>query len=735
MKCLAMQSCKIFCMSVIISSAICSLTCKGLSVIPNNKLFIFAPGEKIVFHLSKKKSPASVEIQIVDWNGKIYCKKSITALTKMDITLPALPNGYYELRYKPKNTTQPNWGKYSFAVIPFVDNRIAREKNPFGGMVIPHGTYSMKDRLLDARLMQRIGMRWVRTHRLNWSHIQKSQDSAYDWRHADAEVNIYRKYGIDIVATICWPTPGWASSGYGKKLNRRQQSIMSPAKKHMAAMKKYCTAVATRYRGKIGYYEIGNEVDAFNFWLGSYEHFRSNDTCAINKDFYNLFIAAAVALKEGDPGVKVAPGTTGAIPEGATWKPWLKTMYKLGIAKEMNAFSTHYMADVDAIRAVMRKYGKPVDIIFTEIGGFARNVGESRNVLEKMMLTTTAQYTIQYSKGGKAMCKFLLRDIPAMKDLQLLPGLLRKDFSIRPNFVAYATLVRMLVGSDPIKELNITSKVQQGWLQGFAFKKAGKILNVIWLNGTDESNVVLESPEKTLELIDIMGRSRKLLVKNGKISFKMRMPVYIIGKLNDDPGKIEYPKPKLIKTVKLKIPNAGFEIKAQQYKIPGWKVVINEIKGKYSSKKGFRVFADNKVSKSGQQSLCLDAKTKTKWWGVLCRLPMDKIPEPKAGQYVEFIVNYDQKGKNIVGIGSGVTFGFRKKNMHRVTAKGGNWERGNFDWTRRRLRKTFDNFHPETEVMTLEFYLGLSTGTVWFDNIEVEVKLWQKSLGNIDIRY
>ena len=37
------------------------------------------------------------------------------------------------------------------------------------------------------------------------------------------------------------------------------------------------------------------------------------------------------------------------------------------------------------------------------------------------------------------------------------------------------------------------------------------------------------------------------------------------------------------------------------------------------------------------------------------------------------------------------------------------------------------NFHRDTRLITLEFYLGVATGRVWIDNVKVEVELWQKS--------
>ena len=107
---------------------------------------------------------------------------------------------------------------------------------------------------------------------------------------------------------------------------------------------------------------------------------------------------------------------------------------------------------------------------------------------------------------------------------------------------------------------------------------------------------------------------------------------------------------------------------------------------------------------------------------------MSEIPVPKAGQYAVFKVSYDQKAENVVGTGAGLTLAFRAADMRRVSFGGGNWDKGTFGWTHKTWQSgPMPNFHRDTRLITLEFYLGVATGKVWIDNVKVEVELWQKS--------
>ncbi|MBL4701647.1 MAG: endo-1,4-beta-xylanase, partial [Phycisphaeraceae bacterium] len=607
------------------------------------------------------------------------------------------------------------------------------KNNPFGAMVQPHGGYPLFAVEKDAMLMKRIGMAWVRTHKVNWQNVQKGPDVALDWKEADNNVNLYEKHGLNIVATTCWPTPKWASDGKGSGLDRRSQSIMMPKKEYMPAMAKFCREMAARYKGKIANYEIGNEVDAKNFWMGSLKSHLQGNEKGIMKDYCDLFLLAAKEISKEDPIAKIAPSTTGTAPEGNFYKPWLKTMYELGIGKRMTAFSTHYSGDIDAIQKVMDKYDGRVDIIFTEIGGmvWGKESADTPQNMKRMIKRTTQQYTIQLSKGAKVLCKFLLRDLPN-NALPHICGLLYPDFRVRSNYVAHATMIRNLVGAEFKKELNITYASETGWLQGFCFKKDGKDVNVLWLNDAKSSKATFETTSQEIDLVDVMGNVKHLLVSQNKfdVTFEKDMPVYIIGKIKDKDGEIKYPQDQLVKTIDLKLNNADFESKGSALnKVPNWPIMINE--KKLGGKKGpqFNVFVDRKTKSHGQKSLSFKADSPTLWWGATQKLDLSKIPTLNEGEYLIFEVTYSLKGKKISGIGASICLAFRKSNGERIFFQGGDYKGGTFDWREiTKKMKPIAKIPAGTKKITLDLILGKSTGQVWYDNINVKAHLWKKDI-------
>lgn len=108
----------------------------------------------------------------------------------------------------------------------------------------------------------------VRSHdmengKARWQYIQPTS-STWDWTDLDSWVNTHYAAGRDILFTL-FGTPTWASArpteegAYGPS-NLGIQAEPSDMSKWDA----YCTAVATRYLGKIKYYEVWNEPNYNN---------------------------------------------------------------------------------------------------------------------------------------------------------------------------------------------------------------------------------------------------------------------------------------------------------------------------------------------------------------------------------------------------------------------------------------------------------------------------------------
>lgn len=151
----------------------------------------------------------------------------------------------------------------------------------------------------------------VRSHDMangkgRWSKIQTTSStvsSTWDWTDVDSWVNTHYAAGRDLIFTL-FATPTWASARpteegvYGSS-NLGIQA--EPA--DLANWDFYCTAVATRYLGKIKYYEVWNEPNMNN-----------NGTTASGTQFFfsgtfsklsEMVRRANQAIKAVDPTAKI----------------------------------------------------------------------------------------------------------------------------------------------------------------------------------------------------------------------------------------------------------------------------------------------------------------------------------------------------------------------------------------------------------------------------------------------
>ena len=340
---------------------------------------------------------------------------------------------------------------------------------------------------------------------------------------------------------------------------------------------------------------------------------------------------------------------------------------------------------------------------------------------------TYIQCGAAWIEGGKALCKFLLRDIPNIPPQAWIAGMLEKDFKLRPEYVAYATLIREFGNAVPAGELNVVRRSGSGWLQCFSGDTGAGKVNLLILNDAGRARITLDTPEETLLLVDPMGRERRLAAADGKVSFEMTsdVPLFLRGRITPDPGPVEYPKPVVAKVYRPEV-NGGFEKKAELNRIPGWRVITDEVGGRGGRAVNFRVETDRDVKFSGKQSLRMHAERKSGWYGVMCVLPAEALPKPGPGEYLELAVRYRLRAEKVAGTGTAVTFSLREKNLRRVSWSDSAFEWGSFDWEMRGKRARYDRLPENFGSLTVEFYLGQATGTVWIDDVEITATLYRQ---------
>ncbi|MFH1496541.1 MAG: hypothetical protein ABII82_01830, partial [Verrucomicrobiota bacterium] len=708
----------------------------------DDELGVYAPGVVPVARVGAKGLPgerATLSLSAVDFSGRVVWslddaqtvgRGGVTATHRVEL---GPRHGYFKLRCVVKDASGAVLAEASrpFAVIPEPSAVVRTEANPFGAMVYPHIAYPAREKEIDARYMSRIGLRYVRTHRLNWLHVQSGPDAPFNWTDADREVDIYRRHGLRIIATTGWPVPAWASSARDLALPESKGNF-APAPEAMEDARRFHRELAARYRDDIDYYEIGNEVDA-HFWLGSAGHYREHDIPGVLGDYRDYFAALSGAILDSAPRARIAPGVTGAL-EGHSYRPWLTTQMEQGLGKLMTAYGPHYRADIGYANEVMARHGVRVPVILTEIGGFSRNPGgsdpfgaEMRRIIRDDYHQMATQLT---HDNVRALCKFILREQPTYGGEGVIhAGMLAEDFSLRPSYVAYATLVRSLAGAKFVGRINLTRSASAGWGEGFAFERDGKRINLLFLHAATPGALRLRSPAGELVVMDVMGEATRLPVADGaaELSMPSDLPLIVVGPVEGEPGPAEIPGDTLVKEIEVALKNPDFEQNASDG-VPGWGIMVDEQGARGGRSDRFAVAIDRQVFHGGAQSVRMDAPRPTRWYGITQTLPPDQIPRPGPGEYLVFKISAHAKGEAIHGKGLGYTLALRRPSGERLVFLGSPYFGfgGTYDWKELAGENRLDTWPEGAERVTLDLLLGLSTGTLWLDDVSVTVQLWRR---------
>lgn len=707
---------------------------------------VYEPEQPLRFRLAAAGLAAdqvNVRLTLSDYHGQAaWSLQEVLPVSGGSVVLPVQIEPVATLGYFRLNAELSDMaGKviatdnYSLAVIPQPPAVSRTDANVFGAMVFPHIGYPFEDKQKDAELMSRIGLRYVRTHRLNWIHGQRQENQPINWGEMDKEVALYQANELAIIATTAWPIPNWASQA--KDMNSTEnKGLFMPTDAGMEQARIFYRELAARYKGQIAFYQIGNEVDAY-FWLGSLKHYLEHDAPGIMHDYYEFFKEIATAIRSAEPDALIAPSTTSKT-EGDSYRPWLTTELGYGLGQVMSAYGAHYTADLRYVLERFAEFSVPQDmpVIITEIGGISRALSGSDPYGDEMKKTIRGNYlqmVSQLASGAnvRALCKFIFREQNTYGGEGVMwAGLLDYDFTIRPTYVAYATLVRELAGAEFVEDLNLVSRASAGWGQGFAFERDGTPINVVFLNAGSTGTLRLSTDEDSLELVDVMGNRTTVPVNGGELTVEIDplLPLIVIGEIHGDTGEPALPQDQLIEEIVINLKNPGFE---ERDGISGWRLLIDETgrQRELDGAPGFSVSRDNSVRHSGGGSARIDARLPSGWYGITQDLPMDIIPVPAGGQYLVFKVSAFAKGEEVHGKGLGYTLAFRRGDFSRFHFMGSPYFGfgGTYDWKELSGEHRLRMWQSETRRISLDIILGLSTGTAWVDDVKVTVQLWQES--------
>lgn len=222
----------------------------------------------------------------------------------------------------------------------------------------------LQDNVLAALTQSGVG--WIRIN-MYWGFTEHTRGQV-DWRPTDAALSRLQRANIKALVTINGPTPCWALQ------DPRNCSSPQWAPENVTDWVQYVTAVVSRYRDRVHYWEIWNEPDLIH----SMDVGDSNRRLNIYRD--QILVPGAQAVHRADPNAKVIGPVFAAIPSGHTEmgsdldRAFAQVMSGSGAhLVDIVSFHAYYPEDINekaiAFRIAMRKVGmggKPIWI--TETG-------------------------------------------------------------------------------------------------------------------------------------------------------------------------------------------------------------------------------------------------------------------------------------------------------------------------------------------------------------------------------
>lgn len=182
----------------------------------------------------------------------------------------------------------------------------------------------------DLQLTQQMGFGWVK-QTFPWRNIELDQDS-YDWFRPDSIVEtVTEKYGLNLLVRID-SHPLWSVEPY---LPPEQITNNQPPY-HYQDFGAFCFALAERYRGRIGAYQVWNEPNLSREW---------GEVAPNPAEYTELLRLCYEGIKRADPDAIVisaglAPTET-PLPTAMPDHDYLQGMYDAGAASYFDVLGLH----------------------------------------------------------------------------------------------------------------------------------------------------------------------------------------------------------------------------------------------------------------------------------------------------------------------------------------------------------------------------------------------------------
>lgn len=266
----------------------------------------------------------------------------------------------------------------------------------------------------------------------SWREIEAVKGT-YDWTQIEDTLKYCRKYPQIRPYLLIVNTPGWARAD-------GQPSHLPPMPSAIPDFRKFCRALAQRYKGYADHFEVWNEQNGFGWEVPPYNQFDK---------YLPLLEAAYEGLKEGNPECVVS---LGGLDDADGHSPiFAKGCYDLrakdyGSRAMWDAFGDHpyretesMMAKLRAIKGIAAAYGDcNLEMWLTEYGFHTGEMSEEEQAkrLTDYMTTLITDPEFRYVTETNYLC------VADFEETTHGFGLCDANLRPRPAFWAYQRLPR-----------------------------------------------------------------------------------------------------------------------------------------------------------------------------------------------------------------------------------------------------------------------------------------------------
>ncbi|MEW6495236.1 MAG: glycosyl hydrolase [Cyanobacteriota bacterium] len=342
-----------------------------------------------------------------------------------------------------------------------------------------------------------------------WAHLER-QKGQWDFRTLDHCVELAQRHKVELLYTMGM-SPQWASARpnddapYGKG--------PTPAEpKNMEDWRNYVRTVATRYKGKIRYYEPWNEPNLKRFFSGSVDQM-----VALTRETYTI-------LKQIDPSITVVVPALSTNTQGLQW---LDEFFSKGGGKYADVISAHFypkkgrdpednLSLIRDVQNIIAKHGLEQKPLWNTETGYGNKQKNDFYSDEESMAIIARTYILNWVLGIERFYWYAWDN----RNVITLLMVEEDNKTLTPAAKAYAEIQKWLVGSR-IKKCEPDRK--KTWM----CELTGEGGNTNWIVWNPKHEQSLKIPEKiSIQQIYSLYGEKTVLPDNRRLKVG-RLPILL----------------------------------------------------------------------------------------------------------------------------------------------------------------------------------------------------------------